>query len=248
MQSNCTSLACLVLTFLVLVVCLCALSLGQIAVGASGETLYVQSDAAIVRANPSDESEAILTLSKGDKVLEFRRQGGWVKVSIFGRIGMEGWIPEKYLSQEQPGTAPSGSTEQAPETKPAKQDTGEVARPKLARFVLEIDFPMVRKIRANCITVIGKEPKRINRYSHPPTRLAYSAEAISCVVARAPGLSRVIFDVSLWKDGQRIVEFEGSAASVRLRSRGPWGERSAVKHGSLLLSPWKQARSWKHTR
>jgi len=220
-----------------LAICLLTISTGQLAVGASGETLYIQTDTAVVRATPSEGAEVLLSLSKGDKVLEFRRQGDWVKVSVFGLIGKEGWVREEYLSQKPPGTAPSGSTEQTPEVDPAHQKKDEVVRPKLARFVLDIERPIGREIRAICKIVIGEKEKETERKGRSPTRLGYSAQAISCVVRRAPGLPKSNFDVSLSKEGKRIASFEGSAASVRLRSRGPWGERDVDQSGSRLLSP-----------
>ena len=209
------------LTLAALAICLLTLSPGQVAVGASGETLYIQTDTAVVRTAPSEGAEVLLSLSKGDKVLEFRRQGNWVKVAIFGRIGKEGWVRDVLLGKTPPGKAPSSLSEDLspppePESKPLSPP-----KTKLAKFILHIRHPIAREFRMNCKLTVGKKEKTIIKKSRTPKKLSFSAEALSCIVRAGAGAPSRLWDVRLWKGSNLLASFDGSAKYVLLRSPGP---------------------------
>jgi len=129
---------------------------------------------------------------------------------------------------------PSASTGQALEIDSAQEKTGGVANLKRADFVLHIDRPTNREMHAICRLVFAEGDKEVFRKIRTPTRLEYSALAISCAVRQDPDYPKATFNVSLSKDGKRITSFEGSAASVKLRSQGPWGDREADKCDSWI--------------
>ena len=222
-----------------LAVFLLTLSPGQLAVGASGEILGVQSDTAVVRTAPSEGAEVLLSLSKGDKVLEFRRQGNWVKVAIFGLIGKEGWVRDALLGKTPPGKAPPSLSEDLPASPETPSKPLSPSETEMATFVLYVRFPIARKFRIACKIIIGEEEKIIEIKGRLPKALSFSAEALSCVVnsggsARVSSAPRTNWGITLRKGTKLLASFDGYAKGVLLKSPGPWGK---AKGAELIKAP-----------
>lgn len=58
---------------------------------AAGDVLKVSAERANLRAGPSDKTEPLGQVQRGDELIELQRQGDWVGVRV-GRTGEEGWI------------------------------------------------------------------------------------------------------------------------------------------------------------
>ena len=86
-----------------------------------GQIHLVKSDVAKLRAEPSKESKVIDRLAKGDRVMEFKRQGRWLQVQQMGKVAPEGWMHTELV---RPEPAPAPAVPSAPaRTKPASRLT-----------------------------------------------------------------------------------------------------------------------------
>ena len=79
---------------------------------APGDTLYIQSDNVNVYEAPSVDAPVLMQLDQGQKLKEFRRQGGWVKVIIYGEIGKDGWVEQSHLGSKPRADAYRGPEDQ----------------------------------------------------------------------------------------------------------------------------------------
>ncbi len=69
-----------------------------------GERHYVQRDDTKFYAAPRTGAPVVMRLGEGIRVIEWRRQGSWVKVSRLGTVGKEGWVRTSRLVSETPGS------------------------------------------------------------------------------------------------------------------------------------------------
>jgi uncharacterized protein YgiM (DUF1202 family) len=67
-----------------------------------GERFYIDMDNISVRERPAAAAPVVRHLNKGDRVIEFRRQGSWIRVSQLGAVGEDGWVEISYLVPEPP--------------------------------------------------------------------------------------------------------------------------------------------------
>lgn len=65
-----------------------------------GQRFDVQKNFTKVHSSPSTRSPVVMRLNKGDRVVEWRRKGPWVKISLLGRVGRDGWIKLSRLRPE----------------------------------------------------------------------------------------------------------------------------------------------------
>ena len=65
-----------------------------------GQRFDVQKNFTKVYSSPSTRSSVVMRLNKGDRVVEWRRKGSWVKISLLGRVGRDGWIKLSRLRPE----------------------------------------------------------------------------------------------------------------------------------------------------
>ncbi len=65
-----------------------------------GKRYHVRMDGTKVYEAPSATAPVIMQLNQGDRVLEWRRQGQWVKVSRIGAVGKDGWVRISRLRAE----------------------------------------------------------------------------------------------------------------------------------------------------
>ena len=65
-----------------------------------GQIVYVQSKVAEVRAEPNREAQVITRLRRGNKVIEFERRSGWVRIGMFDTSGRVGWVHGSLLGPE----------------------------------------------------------------------------------------------------------------------------------------------------
>jgi hypothetical protein len=80
--------------------------------GAEGDVLTVVGDNVNVRAGPGTEHAVTRQVSRDQRLLEFERQGDWVRAEIAGAGGAAGWIHASLV---------------APSAEPARSDAAEPA-------------------------------------------------------------------------------------------------------------------------
>ena len=74
------------------------------ALTASGERHVVQQNNTKLHQSPNAASPVVMDLGAGDRLLEYRREGDWIKVAVMGAIGKEGWVSATGLESESPST------------------------------------------------------------------------------------------------------------------------------------------------
>ena len=84
---------------LCLVLCLALLFMGH-ALAAPGNTLYIHGSVVNLREGPSTDTDVIIQLKKGHKLMEFGRQGNWVEVGVEKTGGKSGWIQSSLVGKE----------------------------------------------------------------------------------------------------------------------------------------------------
>ena len=70
------------------------------AYGTPGERFHIREDNTSIYEGPTATASVVRHLNKGDRVIEFRRQGSWVKVSQLGAVGKDGWVEISRLAPE----------------------------------------------------------------------------------------------------------------------------------------------------
>jgi hypothetical protein len=70
------------------------------AYGTPGERFQIREDNTSIYESPSETAPVVRHLNEGDRVIEFRRQGAWVKVSQLGAVGEDGWVEVSRLTPE----------------------------------------------------------------------------------------------------------------------------------------------------
>lgn len=102
----------------ILIPVLGALAMAVAAQATPGDWHFVLTDSVKVRSAPDPEAAVVMTLNKGHKLFEWRRQGGWIKVNIYGAIGKEGWVELKFIGPRPPGEKPLPPPALVPVAKP----------------------------------------------------------------------------------------------------------------------------------
>lgn len=65
-----------------------------------GQRYDVRKDGTKVYQAPRADAPVVTRLNKGDRVIEWRRQGAWVNVSQMGTVGKDGWVRISRLRTE----------------------------------------------------------------------------------------------------------------------------------------------------
>ncbi len=167
---------------------------------APGDTLYIQSDNVNVYEAPSVDAPVLMQLDQGQKLKEFRRQGGWVKVIIYGEIGKDGWVEQSHL-----GSKPRADV--TAENQEPEEDTivGAIETPKpkakslLHNFLLRLTDRTARST-GGCryITKSGATKRfKIGVFMNKTYKI--KAKAIRCSILTSPALT-----LELWADGKLL--------------------------------------------
>ncbi len=70
------------------------------AYGTPGERFHIKEDNTGIHEGPTATASVVRHLNKADSVIEFRRQGSWVKVSQLGAVGKDGWVEISRLAPD----------------------------------------------------------------------------------------------------------------------------------------------------
>ena len=200
-----------------------------------GATLHPQGGSVKVYQAPSADAPIVAQLDRGQKLKEFRRQGSWVKVIIYGEVWKEGWVRSSDVSREDPGAGSVKTTES--EVKPSE------VSPEPVKTVLQPDtgppFILVMEgvavgFRATC-TIINHSGSKTRRklIASVPKAYSFDAAAVSCSVRNAVSGGRLM--VKLRKKGRLIASYSTPNAFgyVQVRSKGPWGKAYSRKCDKL---------------
>ena len=197
-----------------------------------GEVLVPRSDGIELYEAPRSSAPVLRTLDSNDRLLEFGREGEWVRVAVFRMVDGRGWVrladvqAESAVQESQPVEGARDGPEHAGD--------GEI----LHRFVLDIDGTPAIAFRASC-RVVGRreDEQKFDFVGLVPDRAIADARAISCIVRKADTHGRL--RVALHSEDVRVATAETRAAFnwVRVRSDGPWGPAQAARGSVALVVP-----------
>ena len=183
-------------------------------------------DRGALRSAPQEDAAAVAQVGPGDRLLEFERRVDWLRVGLFGAVGVEGWIREKEL-------LPLTLAPEPLPVAPAPEDP----EPELlaSAFVLDIAGSPALAFKAKCrVDGDGQGRKALKFSGFVPRRLRFEAAAVSCRVRKWDAIGRLT--LRLYQDGQIVASRSTAAAfnAVTVRSDGPWGKAKGSR-GSVPL-------------
>ena len=208
-------------------------SLGE-AMAASGDNWRIRTESAQIYEAPDRSASVALTLNYGNRLKELRREGPWIKVLVFDRIGAEGWVHE---SDIEPVRRQEDGSNVQDEVAADPRETPESALPP-PRFVLSLSGTRQR-YRANCKLVSSKGTRMEKRFTgSAPTNIALRASAVECRIDRLDQRAGTLF-VKLFERGRTLPVGANSSSSafgcVRVRSDGPWGRGYARRCSRVAI-------------
>ncbi len=173
-----------------------------------GDTLYVQSKSVNVYEAPSANAPVVMQVIRGQKLKEFRRQGEWVKVIIYGEVGKEGWIEGSFVGPK--SLADTTAESQIPEeliSRGAIETPKPKAKSLLHKFVLRV----IGSGRIKGICQYKTANGAVRRFKVVRSH-QIKAKAIKCNVSSPSIQARL--RVELWGDGKLL-----GSATIRSGSR-----------------------------
>ena len=199
-----------------------------------GDTLYVQSNIANLHDAPRADAPVVGHLNRGHKLKEFRREGLWVKVIIYGEIGKDGWVQSSDVGPQDPDAE---STEAlVPEPEEADVATRKT-EPSATRagpdpFILVVGGRgvMPGNFRASCEVITATGDKvRLKRSGVAPKTYSFDVRAVDCAVTKGSKMGRLVVDL---KRGGRLLASHSTTRAygwVQVRSKGPWGRALGMR-------------------
>ncbi len=202
------------------------------ATASPGDTLFTQIDPVLVHEAPADDAPVAARLQRGEKLKEFRRQGSWVKVLVYSRIGRDGWVRSSEVGPRDPtagdGGAPTPRAEQPPVS--PEEPGPQAALPSGHRYIILVEGLPFTGFEAVC-EIVTNSGDRIRRKLSGASPKSYSvdARAISCKVDKDGKPGRLF--VALQKDGRTVAchSTTGSFGRIKVRSAGPWGKARGLE-------------------
>jgi hypothetical protein len=196
-------------------------SLAIAARASPGDTLYVQSQSAHIYEAPSANTPVVMQVNQGQKLKEFRRQGEWVKVIIYGEVGKEGWIEGSFVGPK--SLADTAAESQAPE-KDGIVGAVETPKPKAKSLLRKFAFKATGRggIKGYCRYKTANGAVKRFKIVHVNKLYRKRAKAIWCSVSSRSLKARLT--VQLWGDGYLL-----DSKEIRTRSKpipcgtGPYG-------------------------
>jgi hypothetical protein len=203
-----------------------------------GDTLRPRQEDLPLFEQPNRSSAVVRRLRMSDRLLEFRRVGGWVRLATHGVVGW-GWVPADEIIKEnedieQLGQLNPGS-ESSTSGKPA--DTDSVRFP----LRLDVDGSPAMEFRGECRLVAHDDREVWWKFTDTvPTEYMLEAAAAACRIDKKDAFGRL--SVRLVR-GDHDIAWATTAAPfnwVHVRSRGPWGSRGASRGHTALILPTKR--------
>lgn len=186
-----------------------------------GDILIVRAQEVNLREDPSRDSAVRLRLKAGQKLMEFERREGWVRVMVFGAVGMEGWVRRDRV-------APEPRESRVPAPSPPR--AGPTILPETTAFVASVSGSPALEFRSECHFVDdhGRHTHKVRR-GLSPAELTFDALAVSCTVQKFDSRGRL--RVTLFRSQEIIASAETAAPFnwVRVRSDGPWGRAGGIR-------------------
>jgi hypothetical protein len=213
------------------------------AFAASGSLWSVGEAGGKLLSLPADDAPALAALSSGQRLIEFERQGPWLRVAVMGAVGLEGWVLAKELeasSPRQPGGGSEALPEEAPgedDQEPGRRDAGN------SHFRLSVEGSPALAFSVKCSLYGASGVVRTLRYKgFVPKRYGFRGTAIACLISKQDARGRL--DARLSNQTGTLAKALTRAPYnfVRLRSAGPWGRARGTRGAIPLVKIQKTGR------
>ena len=203
---------------------------------ANGDIWQIRESSSRILAAPRAGADVVLRLQPEHRMVEFARRGDWLRVGVFRRVGIEGWIPVgSVVRSPVAARAEAGDTLKSPQEELASIDREEGTA---ETFELVIRGRPGLAFKGTCRAVgrVGIE-RRLSISGHVPARFSFRAAALSCRVRKWDARGR--FVAVLLRAGRTIADARTSAPYnlLRVRSEGPWGAALAERDRGALFTP-----------
>ena len=227
------------------VLVLTALGAGA-ALATPGDILFVEAEAAPLRAAPEATAPVILRLEAGRRLIEFERRGAWVRVGVFGAVGKAGWVRQNLAAEREPENAGLDPPEIKRGPGAARPDPTPLPAPPTAApsdaaagaFRLALTGSTALRYAGTC-SLIGTDGRSRRRKIAGLLRaeIEFLATAILCRVHKQDSRGRL--RATLRRAGVLVAEAETTAPfnHVYVRSAGPWGVAKGVRGAVLNRRP-----------
>jgi hypothetical protein len=192
-----------------------------------GEEFTVRGSGVALRAQPRETANALLTLTPEHLLVEFARQGDWVRVGVYREIGAFGWVPaEKLVPAPRP----------APVTLPPEPKPLPLPELEIPPYLMEITGTPAVEIKGTC-TLLGPPggERTVKLASRIPKSYRFKAAAVDCRIRKHDFFGRM--RIRLYRDGKLLAgrRINGPFNQIWIRSAGPWGAARAILRGGLVV-------------
>lgn len=205
---------------------------GQAGSGSQWKLLH---DKGALLAAPKAGAPVVAEVGPKDRLLQFERKVDWLRVGIFGSIGVEGWIRERDLLPLKSAPAPAPL--------PVIPQPEDLVPQKVARtFLLDIAGSPALSFKAKCTVYGDREGRPFLVFGgFVPRRFRIEADALSCRVRKRDFRGRLT--LHLFQDGRKVASRSTAAAynSVTVRSDGPWGPAKGLRGSTPLIRHHRKA-------
>jgi hypothetical protein len=191
-----------------------------------GEEFTVSGSGVALRAQPRETANALLTLTPEHLLVEFARQGDWVRVGVYREVGAFGWVEADQLIPA-PRPVPVALPPELPPPVP---------EPLIPPLLMEITGTPAVDIKGSCILLgpYGAE-RTVNLVSQIPKSYSFKAAAVDCRIRKNDFFGNM--RIRLYRDGVLLAgqRINGPFNQIWIRSAGPWGAARAILRGGLVV-------------
>jgi hypothetical protein len=190
-----------------------------------GEEFTVSGSGVALRAQPRETANTLFTLTPAHLLVEFARQGDWVKVGVYREVDAFGWVPADQLVP-------------APRPEPAALPLEPLPAPEphIPPLLLEITGTPAVDIKGACTLLgpLGRE-RTVNLASRIPKSYRFDAAAVDCRIRKNDFFGRMRLRLS--REGELLAGrgTSGPFNQIWIRSAGPWGGAKAILRGGLAV-------------
>ncbi len=190
-----------------------ALSMSSAAYATPGDILITREDRVEVYDAPSSAAQVLITVDEGRKLKELRREGPWIKVLIYGKLGKDGWVHSSSVAPESAGTEIAAEPILVAGT--------------LDPFILVVTGTPRQLFRARCQTVDHNRARRtVSIVGRLPNTYAIKGNAVRCRVHRLSQYAGTL-GVKLNRQGNskpiRAAQTNANNGCISVRTKGRWG-------------------------
>ncbi len=201
----------------------------QLAFATPGDVLAVDIEQADLHTAPDPTAPVLLRATRGLRLIEFERRGGWVRVRVFGRLGKDAWIRESLVSRK-PLSGQGLVSPRTPSPATSEPPVEEDPTPGRRSFLLVVSGSPALKFRGRCRVLDHQgRDERVDFGGLVPRHIVLTGSALSCRVRKEDFFGRL--RVALQEQG-RVIAYAKTTAPfnyVRVRSAGPWGPASGIR-------------------